>query len=126
MNEDVLLRLAIAKQYAHHANFAGTPREAIADGYSAVDAMLSALLVHNGQDPHKNRIRPSEEARKLFPKAFAAESVRRGNVWSFAPGADWAILEEYYKEWLASRYDKFDMDPGLASSRVREAHAVLS
>jgi hypothetical protein len=47
MNEDVLLRLAIAKQYAHHANFAGTPREAIADGYSAVDAMLSALLVHN-------------------------------------------------------------------------------
>ena len=126
MNEDVLLRLAIAKQYAHHANFAGTPREAIADGYSAVDAMLSALLVHNGQEPPRNHKQKFEEARKLFPKAFASESVQRGNAWSFAPGADWAILEEYYKEWLASRYDKFDMDPGVASSRVREAHAVVS
>jgi len=40
MNEDVLLRLAISKQYAHYSNFAGTPREAVANGYSAVDAML--------------------------------------------------------------------------------------
>jgi hypothetical protein len=27
MNEDVLLQLAIAKQYAHHASFAGSPRQ---------------------------------------------------------------------------------------------------
>src|SRR6185437_8472065 len=44
MKEDVLLQLALAKQYAHHARFAGTPRQAVADGYSAIDAMLSALL----------------------------------------------------------------------------------
>jgi hypothetical protein len=126
MNEDVLLRLAIAKQYAHHANFAGTPREAIADGYSAVDALLSALFIHSGQEPPKTHKLKFDEARKLFPQAFAPESIQRGNSWSFAPGADWASLEEYYKEWLASRYDKFELDPGVASSRVREAHAAVS
>ena len=88
--------------------------------------MLSALLIHNGQEPPKNHKQKLEEARKLFPQAFAAESVQRGNSWSFAPGADWASLEEYYTEWLESPYDKFDMDPGVASSRVREAHAVVS
>jgi len=126
MNDDVLLRLAIAKQYAHHANFAGTPRQAVADGYSAVDAMFSALLVHSGQEPSKNHKQKFDDARKSFPMAFAAEIVSAENSWSFAPGADWASLEEYYKEWLSSRYDKFNMDPGLASARVKEAHAVVS
>lgn len=126
MNEDVLLRLALAKQYAHHARFAGTPRQAVADGYSAVDAMLSAFLVYIGQEPPRNHKTKFETARKAFPNAFAAESVQRGNGWYFAPGADWTSLETYYNEWLASRYEKFDMDPGVAASRVREANAVVN
>ncbi|MEY9405517.1 hypothetical protein ABIF79_011956 [Bradyrhizobium japonicum] len=124
MNEDVLLRLAIAKQYAHHANFAGTPRQAIADGY--IDAMFSALFLHSGQEPSRNHKQKFDDARKQFPQAFMAETVKRGNSWSFSPGADWASLEEYYKEWLASRYDKFDLDAGVASCRVREARAAVS
>jgi len=41
MDGDVVLTLSLARLYGHHANFAGTPRQAIADGYSAVDAVLS-------------------------------------------------------------------------------------
>ena len=40
MSDDVLFKLSIAKQYAQHADFAGTPRQAVADGYSAVDAVF--------------------------------------------------------------------------------------
>lgn len=126
MDEDILLQLALAKQYAHHARFAGTPRQAVADGYSAVDTMLSALLTYGGQEPPRNHKQKFESARKSFPNAFAAESVQRGNSWTFSPGADWTSLEGYYKQWLASRYEKFDMDPGVASSRVREANAVVN
>jgi hypothetical protein len=126
MNDEILLQLALAKQYAHHARFAGTPRQAVADGYSAVDAMLSALLIYGGQEPPRNHKQKFDNARKSFPDAFAAETVQRGNSWTFSPGADWASLEEYYKEWLASRYEKFDMDPGVAASRVREANAAVN
>jgi hypothetical protein len=126
MKEEVLLQLALAKQYAHHARFSGTPRQAVADGYSAVDAMLSALLIHGGQEPPRNHKTKFETARKAFPNAFAAESVQHAHGWTYAPGADWNSLEEYYKKWLASRYEEFDMDPGVASSRVREANAVVN
>jgi hypothetical protein len=126
MNEDILLQLALAKQYAHHARFAGTPRQAVADGYSAVDAMLSALLLYAGQEPPRNHKVKFDTACNSFPNAFAAESVQNGNSWTFSPGADWKSLEGYYKEWLSSRYEKFEMDPGVASGRVREANAVVN
>lgn len=126
MNEEILLQLALAKQYAHHARFAGTPRQAVADGYSAVDAMVSALLIYDGQEPPKNHKLKFENARKAFPNAFAAESIQRGNGWTYSPGADWTSLEAFYKEWLVSRYEKFDMDPGVAACRAREANTAVN
>jgi hypothetical protein len=126
MKEEVLLPLALAKQYAHHARFAGTPRQAVADGYSAVDALLSALLIYSGQEPSKNHKVKFDTARKAFPTAFAPEMVEHANGCTFSPGADWNSLEEYYKKWLASRYEEFDMDAGVASSRVKEANAVVN
>jgi hypothetical protein len=88
--------------------------------------MLSALLIHGGQEPPRNHKTKFETARKAFPNAFAAESVQHAHGWTYAPGADWNSLEEYYKKWLASRYEEFDTDPGVASSRVREANAVVN
>jgi hypothetical protein len=126
MNEDILLQLALAKQYAHHARFAGTPRQAIADGYSAVDAVLSALLLYGGQEPPRNHKQKFESAQKAFPNALAAEIVQNGNSWTFSPGADWKSLERYYKEWLSSRYERFEMDPGVATARAREANAAVN
>jgi len=32
MDTEVLLTLSLARLYAYHANFAGTPRQAVADG----------------------------------------------------------------------------------------------
>jgi hypothetical protein len=126
MNEDVLLQLSLAKQYAHHAEFAGTPRQAIADGYSAMDALFSALLTYAGQPVERNHKAKFDQARVLFPNAFTAETIQDGSSWSYSPGADWDSLSTYYREWLASRYNEFVMDPGEASCRVREAHAVIS
>ena len=126
MNEEVLLHLALAKQYAHHARFAGTPRQAVADGYSAVDAMLSALLIHSGQEPPRNHKQKFETAQKAFPQAFASEVIHHEHGTTYSPGADWKSLETYYKEWLASRYEAFNMDAGVASTRVREANAAVN
>lgn len=112
MNEGIFY--VFAKQYAHHTRFAGTPRQAVADGYSAVDAMLSALLTHSGQEPSRNHNTKFETARKAFANAFAAESVQLGHGWSFAPGADWKSLEAYHDEWLASCYEKFELDPDVS------------
>lgn len=127
MNTDVILQLSIAKQYAHHASFAGSPRQAVADGYSAIDATFSALLVHDGKEPPKNHKQKLKQVQESFPNAFVAESVQKGDSWYFAPGTDWESLSEFYQEWLRSRYSDFSMDPGAASSRVREAlNVVLS
>jgi hypothetical protein len=54
MDGDVVLTLSLARLYGHHANFAGTPRQAIADGYSAVDAVCTALLRQAGLKQPKN------------------------------------------------------------------------
>jgi hypothetical protein len=126
MDDDVLLKLSLARQYLHHANFAGTPRQAIADGYSAVDAVLSALLIHDGIDPPRNHKAKFDLARRNCPDALAAEVITRKTSSSYSPGADWDSLEEFYKEWLASRYDPFEMDAATASARVREAGTASS
>ena len=89
MDDEVLLKLSIAEQSLHHANFAGTVRQAVADGYSAIDAALSALLLHDGNDPPRNHKSKFDLARQKYPGAFA----------------DWDNLEAFYHEWLASRYD---------------------
>jgi hypothetical protein len=44
--------LALARQSADNANFAGTPRQAVADGYAAIDNVLSALLLSSSLAVH--------------------------------------------------------------------------
>jgi hypothetical protein len=126
MNDEVLLKLSLARQYVHHANFAGTPRQAIADAYSAVDSVLSALLLHEGIDPPFNHKTKFDLARKKYPNAFESEHIKRKNGSSFSPGADWRSLEVFYKDWLASRYESFTMKTMPASNRVGEAASVIS
>lgn len=50
VSRDVVLKLAFA-------SFAGTPRQAVADGYSAVDAAMSAILSQDGVEPPRNHNR---------------------------------------------------------------------
>ncbi|MBB3148774.1 hypothetical protein FHS21_005222 [Phyllobacterium trifolii] len=126
VGKDVVLKLALALQYAHHANFAGTPRQAIADGYSAIDAALSALLAHDKIDPpriHKHKL---DQVRKAYPNMLAPKVTRRGNSASYSPGGDWTSIESYYRQWLESRYSRFDLPPAQASSRVVETHQFVN
>ncbi len=126
MDGEVLLTLSIAKLYAHHANFAGTPREAITDGYSAVDAVFTALLRQDLKPQPKNHKQKLAAVRENYPDAFAAVATRHEHGTSFSPGTDWESLEAYYREWLASRYGSFEMSAAAASARVREALNVVS
>ncbi len=125
-NDEVLLKLSLAKQYIHHANFAGAPRHAIADAYSAVDLVLSALLLNDGIKPPFNHKRKLDLVRKEYPNVFASEHVKGRNYSRFLRGVDWDSLEQFYKEGLDSRYDTFSMRPMLASNRVHEAHSAFS
>lgn len=126
MDGDVLLTLSLAKLYAHHSNFAGTPRQAVADGYAAVDAIFTALRQHGGKVQPRNHKHKLDAARRNFPDAFAAKTTNTASSTTFSPGTDWDSLEEYYREWLASRYGKFEMGAAVASGRVREALNVVA
>ena len=126
MSDDVLFKFSIAKQYAQHADFAGTPRQAVADGYSAVDAVFSALLLHRGLTPPRNHKQKLDLVRHHFPNVLDAERIVNGNSAIFCRGTDWTSIESFYNEWLFSRYDTLTMSAGQAVARVHEAHGVIS
>ena len=100
MDADVLLSLSLGKLYAHHANFAGTARQAISDGYSAVDAILSAILKYHGKPQPPNHKLKLDQVRTAYPDAFAMEMIVTESSSSYAPGADWDSLTKYYEQWL--------------------------
>src|SRR5580704_9953960 len=93
MESDVLLTLSLARLYGHHANFAGTPRQAIADGYSAVDAAFGALLKRDGVKQPRNHKLKLDLARQHYPNVFDALVIKKGNGTVLIPGTDWNSLE---------------------------------
>jgi hypothetical protein len=125
MDGDILLTLSLAQQYGYHANFAGTPRQAIADGYSCVDAVFTALLKHKGLKQPRNHKAKLDLVQEHFPNIFDAVTIADENSTLHIPGTDWDSIEAYYREWLSSRYDAFEMSAALLSSRVREALNIL-
>lgn len=125
-SRDVVLKLALALQYAHHANFSGTPRQAIADGYSAIDAAMSAILAQDKIAPPRNHKQKLDQVWKAYPNMLAPKVTRRGNSVSYSPGGDWTSIESYYRQWLESRYSRFDLPPAQASGRVVETHQFVN
>ena len=126
MKDDVLLSLAIATQFAHHASYAGAPRQAIADGYSAIDAVLSALLLSVPEEPPRNHKAKLIKAKQLFPKIFDEHVENTGSSGiSFSGGVPWADIEEFYVQWLDARYAKFDVPANEARQRVMQANRVV-
>ncbi len=126
MDTEVVLSLSLARLYGSHANFAGAPRHAVADGYSAVDAAFSALLRQAKLRQPRNHKQKLDLVKENFSKIFDAATIKTKNGTLHIPGTDWASLEDYYKDWLASRYDDFKMGSAVASSRVREALIVVN
>jgi hypothetical protein len=122
---DVLLTLSIARLYGHHAHFSGTARQAVADGYSAVDAAFTALLRNAGLKQPRNHKHKLDLVRETFPNVFDAVTIENGSAVTHIPGTDWDSLEAFYREWLASRYERFEMGAAVSSSRVREALNVV-
>ena len=126
MKDDVLLSLAIATQFAHHAGYAGTPRQAIADGYSAIDAVLSALLLSVPEEPPRNHKAKLTKAKELFPKVFDERAEKIGTFrMSFSGGVPWDDIEAFYTQWLEARYAKFDVPANEARQRVMEANRAV-
>ena len=126
MHSEVVLSLSLARLYGSHANFAGTPRQAIADGYSAIDAAFTALLRQAKLRQPRNHKHKLDLVKDNFPGVFDAATVKTQTGTLHIPGTNWQSLEDYYKEWLASRYEDFKMGSAVASSRVREALNVVN
>ena len=125
MDGDVVLTLSLARLYGHHAHFSGTARQAIADGYSAVDAAFTALLRNAGLKQPRNHKNKLDLVRSTFPNVFDTATIQHGNAVTHIPGTDWESLKAFYNEWLTSRYDDFEMSAAVASGRVREALNVV-
>jgi hypothetical protein len=118
LKQETLEKLAIAEQFAHNAQYAGVARQAIADGYSSIDSLFSALLVDDGQTPPRNHKHKLDAVRELAPKLFATRSERVGSGYSYMGGMEWDEIEDFYREWLQSRYETFDMSASVARGRV--------
>lgn len=118
MQQDVLNKLAIAEQFSHNAQFAGVARQAVGDGYSSIDALFSALLVNAGEEPPRNHKRKLDRVREIAPGIFDTREERSGNSFSYWGGITWDEIEAFYREWLQSRYETFEMSAGTARLRV--------
>lgn len=118
VQQNVLEKLAIAEQFSHNAQFAGVARQAVADGYSSIDALFSALLVNAGEEPPRNHKRKLDRVRELAPGIFDTREERSGNSFTYLGGIAWDEIEGFYREWLQSRYETFEMSAGTARLRV--------
>lgn len=113
ISREIILPLTLAKQYCHYASFAGLHRQAIADGYSAIDSVFSALLRLNQIKPPRNHKAKLEKTKAIYPKLLEdiTEHFEGDGFWgaghSYFPGCSWSEIEEYYDAWLVARYEEF-------------------
>lgn len=121
MKDEVIEKLAIAEQFAHNAQYAGVARQAVADGYSCIDAVFSALLLYASEEPPRNHKHKLDRVKATYPRAFEDRTEHHATGASFFGGVTWERIESYYVEWLTSRYEKFEMEAGEARQRVAEA-----
>lgn len=118
MKHEIIEKLAIAEQFSHNAQYAGVARQAVADGYSSLDALFSALLIDAGETPPRNHKKKLDTVRARFPDIFATRQEKSGNGWSYWGGIEWDDIEAFYREWLQSRYETFDITASKARERV--------
>jgi hypothetical protein len=126
VSEDVLRYLVIACRQLDNAKFAGSPRYAIAEAYSAVDSCFSALLVDAGQVPPRNHKDKLDSVRKLDTHILDGyQEATPGGGTLVASGVSWARVETFYQDWLAARYAEFSARPTDARVRCVEGHRVF-
>jgi hypothetical protein len=82
-------------------------------------------LRQDGVKQPRNHKLKFDLAHERYPAVFDASVFTKENTTLLKPGTDWSSLEAYYGEWLASRYDSFEMSAAMAASRVREALNVI-
>jgi hypothetical protein len=84
--------------------------------------MFSAILVEKGVEPPRNHKVKLDKVRTLCPNIFdeRVERHEHGGV-SYSGAVQWDSIENYYREWLQSRYETFDLTPGEARGRVAES-----
>lgn len=126
LNPQIALKLAIARQHTHNASFAGSARHAIAEGFSAIDSVFSALLIYAGVEPPRNHRHKLDRVRELYPDIFNAVIEKTAHGGSYAPGVSWDALLDFYQSWLSARYDEFSATAAIAGRRTREAQQAIN
>ncbi|MFB3812792.1 MAG: hypothetical protein ACE14L_01675 [Terriglobales bacterium] len=125
---EVLQHLANAIHNLHNASFSGSARNVVADGYSAIDASFSAVLIDAGYQPPKNHKEKLSQAEKLFPNLLQGyrESTRGGGTIISAAGVAWPRITSFYREWLTARYETFSLTADQARRRCVEAARAVA
>jgi hypothetical protein len=125
VDKEVIDSLVIARHHLHNCEYAGTARHAIAEGYSAIDAVFSALLISKAIDPPRNHKVKLDQTRATFPDVFRSYEETYPTGRGFFPGVEWDELVAFYKEWLAARYEEFAASPAHVGGRQGEAEAAF-
>ena len=83
--------------------------------------MFSALLIYAGKEPPTKHKQKLDKVKSIYPKAFEDRTEHHSAGVSFLGGVAWDRIESFYREWLTSRCEKFEMESGEARQRVAEA-----
>jgi hypothetical protein len=127
VKDEVVNCLVHAIQYLNNSSFSGSPRHAITEAYSAVDAAFSAVLRDGGVLPPRNHKEKLRKIRNLYPKLLDSytEMIAGGGI-QCGQGVAWDEIEAFYEDWLKARYEQFSAEPIDARIRCIEAHRVFA
>lgn len=110
MNPVVFEHLVLCQSYSRAAWASGSGRDAVANGYTAVDIAFSALVEDHGLPTQRNHKAKLETVGRIFPGLFPAANTSAADV------------ETFYRLWLDVRYKTTTVTPleGLKYLRLSD------
>ena len=106
-NLDVEDRLFTAYAQYENANYAGTSRQIISEGYLSIDNIMTALLLDAGIDPTYNHQIKKKSFFKHFPNVLDEKITQGKNSRSIRPGVTKEEVDSFYDEWQKIRYSSY-------------------
>lgn len=113
MREEVFKLLVLSEIYALQARSGGSGRDATINGYSAIDAALSALLKCGGRGTIKEHDRKLRRSLELYPGILARAETTEEE------------LNQLLIKWLRVRYSDHQVTPRESLETLRLMDRVL-
>lgn len=113
MNPSVFEHLLLCQSYSRAAWASGSGRDAVANGYTAVDIAFSALVEDHGLPTQRNHKAKLDTVGRIFPGLFTAAHTSAVDV------------ETFYRLWLDVRYKVTTVTPQEGLNYLRLADRVI-